>query len=150
MNRRESLNCTVTDVAIAGDIGDLVIFCCIGEGRQWRWREGNEVRTIIERIFRAAKPLPDWGDTGRHVIAKRSLFLNATTTPATMSYQTQEQVLHDRINLSKLVKKLDKAIQETDWSEDNSQSLWIQCQSMIQVRVSSSIFARYEHRYCCC
>lgn len=53
-----------------------------------------------------------------------------------MSYQTQEQVLHDRINLSKLVKKLDKAIQETDWSEENNQSLWIQCQSMLQVRVS--------------
>lgn len=52
-----------------------------------------------------------------------------------MSYQTQEQVLHDRINLSKLVKKLDKAIQETDWSEENNQSLWIQCQSMLQVRV---------------
>lgn len=56
-----------------------------------------------------------------------------------MEYQTQEQVLHDRINLSKLVKKLDKAIEETNWSDESNQKLWIQCQGMLQVSVIASL-----------
>ena len=43
-----------------------------------------------------------------------------------MSLQTNEQTVHDRINLSRLVKRLENSVTNEDWSlQDNQHNAWI-------------------------
>lgn len=52
--------------------------------------------------------------------------------PTTMSVQT-EQTVHDRINLSRLVKRLENSATNEDWSlQDNQHSAWIKTQGTLQ------------------
>ncbi|KAI0061617.1 hypothetical protein BV25DRAFT_1886327 [Artomyces pyxidatus] len=49
-----------------------------------------------------------------------------------MSLQSPEQVLHDRVNLARLVRRLDKAVAESDWDNSSGQEVWLRSQSMLQ------------------
>ncbi|TFY82544.1 hypothetical protein EWM64_g1459 [Hericium alpestre] len=49
-----------------------------------------------------------------------------------MSLQSNEQVLHDRINLSRLVKRLEKAVDASDWADGERQDVWMKSQGMLQ------------------
>lgn len=55
-----------------------------------------------------------------------------------MSYQVAEQVLHDRINLLRLVRRLEKSVDSDEWLEDTrepSRAAWIKAQGVLQVGV---------------
>ena len=49
--------------------------------------------------------------------------------------RTDEQILHDRINLPRLVKRLEQSIQEDDWSKSTppKRETWIKAQTTLQV-----------------
>ena len=51
--------------------------------------------------------------------------------------RTDEQILHDRINLPRLMKRLEQSIQEGDWSKTNppKRETWIKARAMLQVRL---------------
>lgn len=58
-----------------------------------------------------------------------------------MSYQLTEQIVHDRVNLLRLVRRLDKTIASREWEDDTTQPgrpAWIKTQGMLQVRISQS------------
>jgi hypothetical protein len=46
---------------------------------------------------------------------------------------TPEQILHDRVNLVRLVRRLDKSINESDWGCEKSMTLWLRAEGMLQV-----------------
>ncbi|KAF8552198.1 hypothetical protein OG21DRAFT_1598178 [Imleria badia] len=48
--------------------------------------------------------------------------------------RTDEQILHDRINLPRLMKRLEQSIQEDDWSKSNppKRETWIKAQATLQ------------------
>ena len=46
---------------------------------------------------------------------------------------TPEQILHDRVNLVRLVRRLDKSINEFDWSCEKSTTLWLRAEGLLQV-----------------
>ncbi|KAG6375564.1 hypothetical protein JVT61DRAFT_3129 [Boletus reticuloceps] len=50
--------------------------------------------------------------------------------------RTDEQILHDRINLSRLIKRLEQSIQEDDWSKSDppKRETWLKAQATLQVR----------------
>ncbi|KAI0316584.1 hypothetical protein OF83DRAFT_1126129, partial [Amylostereum chailletii] len=48
-----------------------------------------------------------------------------------MSIPTTEQILHDRVNLVRLVRRLAKAVAQPDWNA-HAVDPWIGCQSMLQ------------------
>ena len=50
-----------------------------------------------------------------------------------MSLQSNEQLLHDRVNLTRLVRRLDKAIAVPDWEKDDVLGSQIKTQGMLQV-----------------
>ena len=53
-----------------------------------------------------------------------------------MSYQVSEQLLHDRINLLRLVRRLEKSVDSDEWLEDTrepSRAAWIKVQGVLQV-----------------
>ena len=55
------------------------------------------------------------------------------STSTSMSLQTNEQTVHDRINLSRLVKRLENSVTNEDWSlQDNQHSAWIKTQGTLQ------------------
>ena len=59
-----------------------------------------------------------------------------TLLPTTMSYQLNEQVVHDRVNLLRLVRRLEKSIDSAEWLEDTrapSRAAWIKTQGVMQV-----------------
>ncbi|VDB92050.1 unnamed protein product [Peniophora sp. CBMAI 1063] len=49
-----------------------------------------------------------------------------------MSLQSNEQLLHDRVNLTRLVRRLDKAIAVPDWEKDEVLDAKIKTQGMLQ------------------
>lgn len=51
--------------------------------------------------------------------------------------RTDEQILHDKINLQRLMKRLEQSIQEGDWSKSNPP--WIKAQAILQVRPTFSL-----------
>lgn len=54
-----------------------------------------------------------------------------------MSYQLTEQVVHDRINLLRLVRRLEKSVDGEEWLEgtrEPSRAAWIKTQGVMQVR----------------
>jgi len=46
---------------------------------------------------------------------------------------TSEQILHDRVNLVRLVRRLDKSVNEFDWGSEKSTSLWLRAEGLLQV-----------------
>jgi hypothetical protein len=44
-----------------------------------------------------------------------------------------EQVLHDRVNLVRLVRRLEKSVYESDWSTGRNTILWLRSQGLLQV-----------------
>jgi SNARE protein 1 len=51
-----------------------------------------------------------------------------------MSVRTNDQILHDRVNLPRLVKRLEKSVSEDDWSDSSQRDTWIKAQGTLQVR----------------
>ena len=50
-----------------------------------------------------------------------------------MSLHSNEQLLHDRVNLTRLVRRLDKAIAVPGWEKDDVLDSQIKTQGMLQV-----------------
>lgn len=53
-----------------------------------------------------------------------------------MASQSSEQLVHDRINLNRLVRRLEKAIADEDWNEDSQlppRATWIKTRTTLQV-----------------
>ena len=46
----------------------------------------------------------------------------------------KEQVVHDRVNLVRLMRRLDKSVNEADWGMERSWTLWLKSESVLQVR----------------
>ena len=46
---------------------------------------------------------------------------------------TPEQILHDRVNLVRFVRRLDKSVKESDWSSGRRTILWLKSQGLLQV-----------------
>ncbi|KAG1739797.1 hypothetical protein EDD22DRAFT_982247 [Suillus occidentalis] len=49
-----------------------------------------------------------------------------------MSVRTNDQILHDRVNLPRLVKRLEKSVSEDDWSDGSQRDTWIKAQGTLQ------------------
>lgn len=49
-----------------------------------------------------------------------------------MSVSTNDQILHDRVNLPRLVKRLEKSVSEDDWSDSSQRDTWIKAQGTLQ------------------
>jgi hypothetical protein len=45
-----------------------------------------------------------------------------------------EQILHDRVNLVRLVRRLEKSVNESDWESERNITLWLKSQGLLQVR----------------
>ena len=45
-----------------------------------------------------------------------------------------EQILHDRVNLVRLVRRLEKSVNESDWESERNTTLWLKSQGLLQVR----------------
>ena len=45
----------------------------------------------------------------------------------------QEQVVHDRVNLVRLVRRLDKSVNEANWGTGHNWMLWLKSERMLQV-----------------
>lgn len=50
-----------------------------------------------------------------------------------MSIRTNDQILHDKINLPRLVKRLEKSVSEEDWSDTSRRDTWMKAQGTLQV-----------------
>jgi hypothetical protein len=46
---------------------------------------------------------------------------------------TPEQILHDRVNLVRLVRRLDKSVNGFDWGCEKSTTLWLRAEGLLQV-----------------
>lgn len=49
-----------------------------------------------------------------------------------MSVRTNDQILHDRVNLPRLVKRLEKSVSEDDWSVSSQRDTWMKAQGTLQ------------------
>jgi len=49
-----------------------------------------------------------------------------------MSVRTNDQILHDRINLPRLVKKIERSVSEDDWSDTSQRDTWMKAQGTLQ------------------
>jgi hypothetical protein len=47
-----------------------------------------------------------------------------------------EQILHDRVNLVRLVRRLDKSVNELNWGAESSPALWFRSEGLLQVSPS--------------
>ena len=45
----------------------------------------------------------------------------------------KEQVVHDRVNLVRLMRRLDKSVNEADWGTGRNWMLWLKSESVLQV-----------------
>ncbi|KZT04135.1 uncharacterized protein LAESUDRAFT_658293 [Laetiporus sulphureus 93-53] len=64
-----------------------------------------------------------------------------------MNYQDSEQVIHDRVNLGRLVRKLEKTVQEEDWDNTNvsSRPTWVKTQGLLQkMRYARKLLSNVE------
>jgi SNARE protein 1 len=50
-----------------------------------------------------------------------------------MMMNTSEHILHDRVNLVRLVRRLDKSINEVNWGSEPSPILWFRSEGLLQV-----------------
>jgi SNARE protein 1 len=44
----------------------------------------------------------------------------------------KEQVVHDRVNLVRLVRRLDKSVNEADWDTERSWTVWLKSERVLQ------------------
>ena len=56
-----------------------------------------------------------------------------------MSIPNTEQILHDRVNLDRLVRRLDKALSQPGWTVHDTLDPWVVCRSMLQVNLASAL-----------
>ena len=49
-----------------------------------------------------------------------------------MTLQNNEQTVHDRINLGRLVGRLEKSVTDEDWSRDDLHNTWMKTQGALQ------------------
>jgi len=49
-----------------------------------------------------------------------------------MNSRPSDQLVHDKVNLFRLVKRLEKSVSEDDWSDDVSRDTWIRAQETMQ------------------
>lgn len=45
----------------------------------------------------------------------------------------KEQVVHDRVNLVRLMRRLDKSVNEADWGTGRNRTLWLKSERLLQV-----------------
>ena len=45
----------------------------------------------------------------------------------------KEQIVHDRVNLVRLMRRLDKSVNEDDWGTKRSWTLWLKSERVLQV-----------------
>ena len=45
----------------------------------------------------------------------------------------KEQVVHDRVNLVRLMRRLDKSVNEADWGTGRNWTLWLKSERVLQV-----------------
>ena len=45
----------------------------------------------------------------------------------------KEQIVHDRVNLVRLMRRLDKSVNEDDWGTERSWTLWLKSERVLQV-----------------
>jgi hypothetical protein len=60
-----------------------------------------------------------------------------------MSYQPTEQAVHDRINLLRLVRALEKSVNGEEWLGDTREpgrAAWIKTQGALQVRLCFEVY----------
>lgn len=69
--------------------------------------------------------------------------------PSSMSLSNTEQAIHDRINLSRLVKRIEKSAAEDDWSHAGGIDLWARAQGTLQVSTSPACLYLFKRRFCC-
>lgn len=58
-----------------------------------------------------------------------------------MSVQTSEQLLHDRVNLARLVRQLEKSVASEQWATstgNGNERAWVKAQGTVQVGCSLS------------
>jgi hypothetical protein len=48
-----------------------------------------------------------------------------------------EQILHDRVNLVRLVRRLDKSVNGFNWGSESSPTLWFRSEGLLQVSLPS-------------
>ena len=54
--------------------------------------------------------------------------------PSFLSDMTvKEQVVHDRVNLVRLMRRLDKSVNEADWGTGRNWTLWLKSERVLQV-----------------
>ena len=69
--------------------------------------------------------------------------------PPSMSLSNTEQAIHDRINLIRLVKRIEKSAAENDWSHVGGIDLWARAQGTLQVSTSPVCLYLFKRRFCC-
>ena len=47
---------------------------------------------------------------------------------------TPDHILHDRVNLVRLVRRLDKSVNQSDWGSEKSITSWLKSEGLLQVR----------------
>jgi hypothetical protein len=45
----------------------------------------------------------------------------------------KEQIVHDRVNLVRLMRRLDKSVNEADWGTERSWTIWLKSERVLQV-----------------
>jgi hypothetical protein len=45
----------------------------------------------------------------------------------------KEQIVHDRVNLVRLMRRLDKSVNEADWGTERSWTVWLKSERVLQV-----------------
>jgi hypothetical protein len=71
------------------------------------------------------------------VSAIRCLQLHSKETSTPMN--TSEQILHDRVNLVRLVRRLDKSANEFNWGSESNSTSWFRSEGLLQVSLSFSL-----------
>lgn len=65
-----------------------------------------------------------------------------------MSYQPTEQLLHDRVNLTRLLRRLEKTVASQEWEEETrhpARTTWIKTKGLLQVCYTCTLdFSRYS------
>lgn len=67
--------------------------------------------------------------------------------PAAMSFQSNEQMIHDKVNLARLVRRLEKTVASEDWGTESlpPRVTWLKTQQTLQVRPHCVIVGVYTN-----
>lgn len=64
---------------------------------------------------------------------RRNALFDMASAALSMS-STPKQILHDRVNLVRLVRRLEKSVNVSDWGSEKSTLLWLRSEGLLQVR----------------